>query len=251
MSFVALLRTNRNYRFTWFGQIVSEVGDHFNNIAVFSLVLEKTGSGLLVSGVLLARGLAMMAGGPMAGVFLDRMDRQRMMVLSDVMRAVVAVGFGFCLLYPKIWLLYLLSALLMFASPFFTSGRASILPAIASRQELHTANSLTQTTQWTTLALGTMMGGMSVTQLGYEWAFLFNAPVLRVLGCLHQPVAHGERFPAAGPGVNGEGCASALARVQGRLALHAEHSAGVRAGHVDHWMGYRRRSSTSAVQPVR
>ena len=39
-SFVGLLRTNRNYRYTWMGQIVSEIGDHFNNIAVFSLALE-------------------------------------------------------------------------------------------------------------------------------------------------------------------------------------------------------------------
>jgi hypothetical protein len=36
-SFVRLLNTNRNYRATWMGQVVSEIGDHFNNIAVFSL----------------------------------------------------------------------------------------------------------------------------------------------------------------------------------------------------------------------
>ena len=36
---VQILRENRNYRYTWFGQVVSEVGDHFNNIAVFSLAL--------------------------------------------------------------------------------------------------------------------------------------------------------------------------------------------------------------------
>ena len=47
----------------------------------------------------------------------------------------------------------------MLASPFFTSGRASILPAIATKDELHTANSLTQTTQWTTLAIGAFLGG--------------------------------------------------------------------------------------------
>jgi hypothetical protein len=44
-----------------------------------------------------------------------------------------------------------------------------------SKEELHTANALTQTTQWTTLAIGTMLGGTSVVHLGYEWAFLFNA----------------------------------------------------------------------------
>ena len=50
-GFVSLLRENRNYRYTWMGQVVSEIGDHFNNIAVFSLVLANTHSGLAVSGV--------------------------------------------------------------------------------------------------------------------------------------------------------------------------------------------------------
>jgi predicted MFS family arabinose efflux permease len=71
----------------------------------------------------------------------------------------------------------------MFASPFFTSGRASILPAIASKEELHTANSLTQTTQWTTLTIGTFLGGASVMQFGYEWAFVFNALSFAVSAC--------------------------------------------------------------------
>ena len=63
----------------------------------------------------------------------------------------------------------------MLASPFFTAGRTSILPAIATRQELHAANSLTQTTQWTTLAIGAFLGGTSVMQFGYSMAFLGNA----------------------------------------------------------------------------
>ena len=49
-GFSALLRKNRNYRYTWLGQVVSEIGDHFNNIAVFSLALEHTKSGLVVTG---------------------------------------------------------------------------------------------------------------------------------------------------------------------------------------------------------
>src|SRR5271165_4633963 len=48
------------------------------------------------------------------------------------------------------------------------------LPTIASKEELHTANSLTQTTQWSTLTIGAFLGGVSV-KLGYEWAFFFNA----------------------------------------------------------------------------
>src|SRR5436309_6800900 len=106
-GFVALLRSNRNYRFTWIGQVVSEVGDHFNNIAVFSLALANTGSGLTVAGVLLARGTAVMFAGPVAGVLLDRMDRRRIMALSDLIRSVLALGFIFAIPMGRTWLLFL------------------------------------------------------------------------------------------------------------------------------------------------
>ena len=56
-DFRQLLRQNRNYRYTWLGQVVSETGDYFNNIAVFSLVMTVTGSGLVVSGVMLSRAI--------------------------------------------------------------------------------------------------------------------------------------------------------------------------------------------------
>ena len=174
-AFISLLRENHNYRNTWIGQVVSEVGDHFNNIAVFSLAVMVTKSGLVVSGVLLSRAVPAMFAGPLAGVVLDRLDRKRVMIASDLIRAVVAAGFIFTVSHPSTWMLYLLSALLMVASPFFTSGRAAILPAIATKEELHTANSLTQTTQWTTLALGAFLGGTSVMQFGYRWAFFGNA----------------------------------------------------------------------------
>jgi len=174
-AFVRLLRDNRNYRFTWMGQVVSEIGDHFNNIAVFSLAVATTRSGLVVSGVLLARAIPAVLAGPLAGVTLDRFDRKRIMIASDLVRAVVAMAFILTVKGHSTGLLYGLSALLMLASPFFTSGRSSILPSLATSEELHTANSLTQTTQWTTLAVGAFLGGTSVMQFGYRWAFFGNS----------------------------------------------------------------------------
>ena len=94
-GFYSLLRQNRNYRYTWIGQVVSEIGDHFNNIAVFSLVLATTKSGLVVSGVMLARAIPAMLAGPLAGVVLDRLDRRRIMISSDLTRAAVAACFMF------------------------------------------------------------------------------------------------------------------------------------------------------------
>src|ERR1700735_413696 len=132
-DFTDLLLHNRNYRYTWLGQIVSETGDYFNNIAVFSLVMEVSGSGLVVSGVMLSRAVPAVMAGPVAGVILDRFDRKRIMLASDLIRAGVALGFVQTVRHPSIALLCGLSALLMFASPFFTSGRMAILPAITNR----------------------------------------------------------------------------------------------------------------------
>ena len=120
---------------------------------------------------MLSRAIPAVLAGPIAGVVLDRLDRKRIMIASDLIRAVVALGVHSGHSAHDTWLLYLLSALLMFASPFFTSGRSAILPTIANKEELHTANSLTQTTQWMTLTIGAFLGGASVTQFGYEWAF--------------------------------------------------------------------------------
>src|SRR5271165_4765597 len=174
-DFLRLLKNNRNYRYTWSGQVVSEIGDHFNNIAVFSLALATTHSGLVVTGVMLSRAIPAVMAGPVAGVLLDRLDRKRVMIASDLVRAVVALGFILAIPRKDTWLLYLLSALLMFASPFFTSGRSAILPTIANTEELHTANSLTQTTQWMTLTVGSLLGGTTIGPFGYKWAFAFNA----------------------------------------------------------------------------
>src|SRR5436190_12907333 len=104
-GFLALLRTNRNYRFTWSGQIVSEVGDHFNNISVLSLAMDHPRAGLVVTGVFLSRACAMLLAGPIAGVLLDRLNRKRVMIASDLVRAVIALGFIYCLYNKADWVL--------------------------------------------------------------------------------------------------------------------------------------------------
>jgi MFS family permease len=174
-DFTRLLARNRNYRFAWSGQIVSEVGDHFNNIAVLSLAMSETHSGAVIASLMMSRAIPAMLVGPLAGVVLDRFDRRRIMIASDLVRGLIALGFILTLGHHQTWLLYLLSALLFMASPFFTSGRSAILPSIATEDELHTANSLTQTTGWLTLTVGAFFGGTTAAKFGYEFAFVFNS----------------------------------------------------------------------------
>jgi MFS family permease len=175
MTLLALLRRNPNYRNLWIGQVVSEVGDYFNAVAVLALIMDKSGSGLVVSLMFLSRAIPSVLAAPFAGVILDRMDRRHVMIASDLFRAVVAFAFLLSIDEHRPWLLYLLSGLLAFASPFFTSGRSALLPAIAGAEELHTANSITQTTGWATLTAGALLGGWGVAKLGYAGAFIANA----------------------------------------------------------------------------
>ena len=174
-SLLELLRRNASYRYTWMGQVVSEIGDYFNNVAVLALIMQTSGSGMVVSGAFLSRAIPAVMAGPFAGVLLDRLDRRRIMIASDLTRAVVAAAFVLTVHQQRPWLLYLLSAILMFVSPFFTAGRAAILPTIATADELHSANSLTQTTSWATLTAGTLLGGLGAAHLGYTWAFVLNS----------------------------------------------------------------------------
>src|SRR5438309_6207681 len=92
-DFTTLLRRNRNYRYTWVGQIVSEVGDHFNNVAVLSLAIADTHNGAVISGIMLSRAIPAVLAGPLAGILLDRFDRKRIMIASDLVRGFVALGF--------------------------------------------------------------------------------------------------------------------------------------------------------------
>src|SRR5882724_2133282 len=177
-SFLPVLDRQRHDRNTLVGRVATAHGRHFDNVAGFSLVLANTHSGLAVSGVMISRAVPAVLAGPIAGVLLDRLDRKRVMIASDLIRCVVALGFILTVdVSPdsSLWLLYALSAVLMFASPFFTSGRSAILPTITTREELHTANSLTQTTGWATLTIGTFAAGVIVAKMRFKPAFLFNA----------------------------------------------------------------------------
>ena len=97
------------------------------------------------------------------------------MITSDLIRAGIALAFIFGIPAQRTWLLYILSGLLMFASPLFTAGRSAIMPSIATGPELQSANTLTQMTRWTSQVIGSLIGGAWISGFGYETAFLLNA----------------------------------------------------------------------------
>ena len=90
-SYVQLVKENEQFRWLWFGQIVSLLGDWFNLIASAALLATLTESGLAVGGLFVARFLAPFIVSPVAGVFADRYNRKHILIAADLLRAVVVL----------------------------------------------------------------------------------------------------------------------------------------------------------------
>jgi MFS family permease len=123
-----LLKQNRDFRALWTGQIISELGDWFNNIAVLALAMHLTGSGLVVTAVLLARTVPVVIFGPLAGVITDRFSRRTVLLGADYSRAVLALGFLMVTARDRMWMAYLFTALLTAISIFLQLPRTRLFP---------------------------------------------------------------------------------------------------------------------------
>ncbi|NJN81030.1 MAG: MFS transporter [Caldilineaceae bacterium] len=174
-GYIDLLRENANFRYLWFGQIVSLLGDWFNLIASASLIASLTGSGAAVGGLFVVRMLAPFLISPIAGVAADRYNRKHLLIVTDLVRAVIVVGFLFVREPDDVWMLYVLTALQLGVSGFFFPTRNAILPDLVDRSQLGAANALSSATWSVMLALGTALGGLVSGGFGVYPAFAIDA----------------------------------------------------------------------------
>ena len=127
VGYVELLRGNRPFRLLWLGQVVSQMGDWFDTIAVYTIVLHLTGSGRAVALIMVARFLPSVVMGPLSGVVADRFPRRTIMITADLLRALVVLGFLLVRRPDQMWLVYVLTVLQLAFSAFFepASGEGS------------------------------------------------------------------------------------------------------------------------------
>jgi len=175
VGYVALLRRNRSFRQLWLGQVVSQLGDWFDTIAVYTLVLKLTGSGRAVGLVLVARFLPSVVTGPLSGVVADRFSRRTIMIVSDVVRAVVVLGFLFVRRPDQVWLIYVLTVLQLTFSTFFEPAKTATIPSIVEARELVTANAIASVTWSAMLTLGAAAGGAVTAWFGTDAAFVIDS----------------------------------------------------------------------------
>ena len=174
-SYVRLLRENSNFRRLWLAQIVSEIGDWFYTLAIYSLLLQLTGHASSVALALVLQVLPQTFVGPTAGVVNDRIRRKHVMIAADLMRAVIVLSMLLVRSRGTVWLVYPLLLLETIMAAFFEPARSSVIPNITRRDDVIVANTLSSTTWSMNLVLGATLGGVVAAFLGRDAVFVLNA----------------------------------------------------------------------------
>src|ERR1022692_2180159 len=105
-SYTRLLRHNRNFRRLWLAQIVSEIGDWFYTLSIYTLLLQLTGHASSVALALVLQVLPQTLIGPTAGVVNDRLRRKHVMIAADIGRMAIVLCMLFIRSKEKVWLVY-------------------------------------------------------------------------------------------------------------------------------------------------
>lgn len=175
VGYIDLLRRNRAFRQLWLGQVVSQMGDWFNTIALYTIILQLTGSGRDVGLLLVARFVPSFFFGPISGVIADRFSRQKIMIWSDLLRALVVLGFLFVRRADQIWLVYVLTVFQLGLSTFFEPAKTAAIPSIVEDRELVSANAISSVTWSAMLTIGAAIGGLITDRFGTDVAFVLDA----------------------------------------------------------------------------
>jgi MFS family permease len=174
-SYARLLRRNTNFRRLWLAQIVSEIGDWFYTLAIYTLLLQLTGHASSVALALILQVLPQTFAGPTAGVVNDRLRRKHVMIAADLIRCVVVLAMLLVRSASMVWLVYALLVIETTMTAFFEPARSAVIPNISSEGEVLVANTLSSATWSVNLMLGASIGGVVAAFFGRNVVFVLNA----------------------------------------------------------------------------
>ena len=174
-SYVRLIGANRNFRRLWMAQIVSEIGDWFYTLSIYTLLLQLTGHAGSVALALVLQVLPQTLVGPTAGVVNDRLKRKHVMIAADLIRCLVVLAMLLVRSRSMVWLVYPLLLAETCMAAFFEPARNAVIPNIADSGEVLVANTLSSATWSVNLMVGAGVGGVVAAYLGRDTAFILNA----------------------------------------------------------------------------
>jgi len=156
----------------WLGQIVSNLGDSVNYIALVVDVYTISGSGIALSTLVLFQIVPVIVISPVAGAVVDRFPHKRVIIAADLARAVLVLGL---LLAQTVWQLYVLAFGLSLAGAFFTPAFSVSIPQLIEGDDLLAANAVTWSTAQVVQIVGSVVAGGLIALAGVRIVFGFNA----------------------------------------------------------------------------
>lgn len=175
MGYRELLRTQAAFRRLWLGQVVSEIGDWLQFVALVSLFPTQGAAAERLAGLFIVRMIPAVVWAPLAGVVADRFPRGRVMVACDLGRAAVVLGYLLVRGPEDIAFIYALMFVQESLTSFFEPARAAALPQVVPTHALLAANSLAGATWSVMCAAGGALGGLLSAALGARVAFVADA----------------------------------------------------------------------------
>jgi DHA3 family macrolide efflux protein-like MFS transporter len=169
--------TTGDLRLVWLAQLISQLGDGMFTVGIVWLMVKLTGSGLALSGTLIAQLLPYAVLGAVAGALADRWDRRLTMVVSEIVRGVI-VGLlplldALGLLHA--WMIPAVAFLLTAAGQFFDPAKNALVPAIVGEKELVRVNALLSGTRQVLFIVGPAVGGIVMAAVGTMSVFVIDA----------------------------------------------------------------------------
>ena len=202
-----LLKT-RNFSLLWWGQLISQVGDSLNKVALLWFVYSLTGSAMKMTMVGLLQTLPPLVFGPLIGVYLDRFPRKPVLIAVDLLRTVMVVLIPVLYAFDALTLdrLYVLVFLNAIVSTIFGPALASTVPLIVPGAQLTSANALLQSTSNIGLLVGPAISGLGIALIGAQNVLYVDAATFLISAICLIPlrvpeetfVARQDRAPAPG-----------------------------------------------------
>jgi MFS family permease len=162
----------RDYRFLWTAQVASDFGDNLTFLSLMFLVQRLTGSTVALATLMIVVTVPALVFSVVSGVYVDRFDRRKMMILSDFLRAMLVLGFLFVTSADQLPVLYVIAFSQASIATLFNPARSALLPRIVGEEKLLAANSVSQTSRIIFNVLGTTTAGL-LAALGDSFAPAF------------------------------------------------------------------------------
>ena len=173
----------RDFTLLWFSQLISTSGSALTDLAAGILIYRHTGSALAVGLMLMATALPALVVGLIAGVFVDRYDRKKIMIVSCLLRAVLVASIP-AIVAININLLYVVVFINAAIAQFFDPAQESVIPDVATDEELAAANSFLSISSFGSTAIGFAAAGLLASLASIEIAFYVDALTFLVSAAL-------------------------------------------------------------------